>query len=88
MPPRGKNRSLCAGSLRQITDCVGKCVKGAQAPFPPSSILPDHSGATFVDLHVHHTPRVHVGGQVDLRELRLQKAQPDVRWFIPQQHTE
>lgn len=39
--------------------------------FSSSSILPDHFGATFVDLHVHHTPRVNVGGQVDLWELRL-----------------
>lgn len=31
-----------------------------------SSILPDHFGATFIDLHVHHTSGTDVGGQVDL----------------------
>ena len=33
---------------------------------------PHHFSATFVDLHVHHTSRVDVGGQVDLWELRLE----------------
>lgn len=37
----------------------------------PSSVLPDHFGATFIDLHVHHTSRVNVGSQVDLWELCL-----------------
>lgn len=41
--------------------------------FFSKSILPDRFGATFVDLHVHCTARVYVGGQIDLRELRLEK---------------
>lgn len=36
-----------------------------------SSVLPDHLGAAFVDLHVHHAARVDVRSQVDLREFRL-----------------
>lgn len=60
--------------------------------FSSSSILPDHFGATFVDLHVHHTARVNIGSQVDLWELRLgntrKKAQPEIRWHVPQQQTE
>lgn len=68
MPLREESRSLCAGSLRQMTHCVGERVRGLELLFV---ILPDHFGATFVDLHVHHTARVDVGGQVDLRELHL-----------------
>lgn len=50
------------GQMRQRTGALCQAL----------SNLPDHFSATFVDLHVHHTSRVDIGGQVDLCELRLE----------------
>lgn len=49
-----------------LADWVGDCDKGIKDS-------PDHFSSTFVDLHVHHTSRGDVRGQVDLREFGLEK---------------
>lgn len=85
---RREQESLCR--LTEADDTL----RGRICPSTRASlfvILPDHFGATFVDLHVHHTARVDVGGQVDLRELHLgggedeENTQPDIRWHVLQE---
>lgn len=45
---------------------------------------PDYFGASFVDLHVHHTARADVRCQVDLRELSLVKQNTFLRLCLQQ----
>lgn len=71
LPLTGRSVALLEADER-LRRRMHRRIPGSFFP-PPSSVSPDRFGATFVDLHIHRTARVYVGGQIDLRELRLGK---------------